>query len=93
MFGNNDGGGSNGGGRKKKLQRTPEEHMEEISRTMDKNITTITRELVQIKQEVSMLTNNHSIDRQLANFKSDLDAIKGLLLNRFVYRFFVAISI
>lgn len=55
-----------------------------MSRNVEKNIANINQELGRIKEEVIRTARHDSLHREISNFKSDLDAIKGLLLNRFV---------
>lgn len=63
-----------------------------MSRNVEKNIANINQELGRIKEEVIRTARHDSLHREISNFKSDLDAIKGLLLNRFVYPFAGAIN-
>lgn len=53
-----------------------------MNKNVLKNITELTNEMVKIRHEVSSRVRNDSVLNEFGGFKSDLDAIKGLLLNR-----------
>jgi len=67
-------------GRRKK--KTVDESIEELNKNVETNIKEINQELVKVKEEISKASRNDSICREISNFRSDIDAIKGLLLNR-----------
>jgi len=68
-------------GRRKK-KKTIDESFEELNKNVDTNIKELNQELVKVKEEISKASRNDNICREISNFKSDIDAIKGLLLNR-----------
>lgn len=68
-------------GRKKK-KKTVEEKIDDMNKNVLKNITELTNEMQRVRQEVSSRVRNDSVINEFGGFKSDLDAIKGLLLNR-----------
>ncbi|XP_055386291.1 peroxisomal membrane protein PEX14 [Condylostylus longicornis] len=65
-------------GRKKK---TVEEQLSEIDNKVDTGISKLSTEVIKIREDISC-NNQNDILRELSNFKNDLEAIKGLLLNR-----------
>lgn len=67
-------------GRRKK--KTLDESIEELSKNVETNIKDLNQELVKVKDEITKASRNDAIYREIRNFKSDIDAIKGLLLNR-----------
>lgn len=67
-------------GRKKK---TIEESITDLDKKVEKNISDLSIELNRIREELTRSVQYESLTRQITNFKGDLDAIKGLLLNRF----------
>lgn len=73
-------------GDKKKKKKTIEESIEQMDRKIERNISDLNQELKSVKDEVRKSFNtDHMFQRDMVSFKSDLDAIKGLLLNRSVY--------
>lgn len=68
-------------GRRKK-KKTLDESIEELNKNVETNIKELNQELVKVKEEISKTSRNDNIYREISNFKSDIDAIKGLLLNR-----------
>lgn len=68
-------------GRKKK---PIEESLEDINRKVDTRIDEVNHELTQIKDTLTQTTRDQTqqMNREFNNFRSDLEAIKGLLLNR-----------
>jgi len=68
-------------GRRKK-KKTLDESIEELNKNVETNIKELNQELVKVKEEISKASRNDNIYREISNFKSDIDAIKGLLLNR-----------
>lgn len=56
-----------------------------MEQKLDRNIGDLNVEVVRVRDEFRNSCNNdHLLQREIMSFKSDLDAIKGLLLNRFV---------
>lgn len=49
---------------------------------MTVKIDTLSAELSKIKAELNQVNQTNATVKELANFKGDLDSIKGLLLNR-----------
>lgn len=92
LFGDGASGGSGGtagaGGSssaRKRRRKTPEELMEDMSRSVEKSVASINQELSRVKEEMARNARQDSLHREISGFKQDLDAIKGLLLNRFVF--------
>lgn len=73
--------GGNQSGRKRR-RKTPEELMEDMSRSVEKSVASINQELGRVKEEVARTARQDALHREIGAFKADLDAIKGLLLNR-----------
>lgn len=72
-------------GRRKK-KRTVEEALESMEQKFERNISELNTEVVRVRDEFrNSFNNDHLLQRELMSFKGDLEAIKGLLLNRFVY--------
>lgn len=65
-----------------KKKKPVEEQISELSKTVEGKIDKVSFELIKIKDELSRVNQTQSAAKDLANFKSDLDSIKGLLLNR-----------
>lgn len=65
-----------------KRKKPVEEQISELNETVEVKIDGITFELTQIKEELARVHQVQSNAKELTNFKSDLDSIKGLLLNR-----------
>lgn len=89
LFGDGSSGGSGsssgaGGSARKRRRKSPEELMEDMSRSVEKSVASINQELTRVKEEMARNARQDSLHREISGFKADLDAIKGLLLNRFV---------
>lgn len=71
-------------GRKKK--KPVEEALNEMDKKVDGRLNDVNKELLQIKDTLAQhqRDQNQHFNREFSNFRSDLEAIKGLLLNRFV---------
>lgn len=68
---------------RKKTAKTTAELLNEIEKKIDKNVRKLTVEVAAIKDEMrSKYSGDHMLRQDMLTFKSDLDAIKGLLLNR-----------
>lgn len=65
-----------------KKKKPVEEQISELNETVEVKIDSITFELSQIKEEIARVHQAQSSTKELTSFKSDLDSIKGLLLNR-----------
>lgn len=65
-----------------KKKKPVEEQISELNTTVEVKIDSINYELMQIKDELARVHQAQSSAKELTNFKSDLDSIKGLLLNR-----------
>lgn len=59
-----------------------------MDKKFEKNIIDLNYELVKIKDEITTSLRNTSLTRDMQNFKTDLESIKGLLLNRCEVFFF-----
>lgn len=68
-------------GRRRK-KKTLDESIEELNKNVESNIKELNQEVVKIKDEIAKVSRSDSIYREISNFRTDLDAIKGLLLNR-----------
>lgn len=66
-------------GRKKK-KRTVDEALGTIEQKFEQNITELNREVIHVRDEIR--NQEDVLFRELRSFKNDIDAIKGLLLNR-----------
>lgn len=85
LFGRDADGASSAGGNtsaRKRRRKTPEELMEDMSRSVEKSVASINQELGRVKEEVARTARQDALHREIGAFKADLDAIKGLLLNR-----------
>lgn len=70
---------------RKKDKKTTADLLNDLDKKMDKNIRKLNVEITSLKDEIRQTYNNDHVVRQdMLAFKGDLDAIKGLLLNRFV---------
>lgn len=70
---------------RKKDGKSTEEIVNELDKKIEKNIRELTVELRSVKDEFhSSFNGNHMLRHDVLSFKNDLDAIKGLLLNRLV---------
>uniref|UniRef100_A0A182JSS9 Peroxisomal membrane protein PEX14 n=1 Tax=Anopheles christyi TaxID=43041 RepID=A0A182JSS9_9DIPT len=65
-----------------KKKKTVTEQLTELNQTMTVKIDTLNAELSKIKAELNQVNQTNATVKELANFKGDLDSIKGLLLNR-----------
>lgn len=68
----------------KKKKKSVEESLSEFDQKVETQIRDVNRDLTQIKEQLTqnITTQNSLIQREFSHFKSDLEAIKGLLLNR-----------
>lgn len=68
---------------RKKTAKTTADLLNEFEKKIDKNVRKLTVEVAAIKDEMrSKYSGDHMLRQDMLTFKSDLDAIKGLLLNR-----------
>lgn len=59
--------------------------IDKLDKKVERTIQSLTSEIKQIKDEFrSSSSSDHMLHRDMVSFKNDLDAIKGLLLNRLV---------
>lgn len=59
--------------------------IDKLDKKVEKTIQSLTVEIKQIKDDFrSTSSSDHMLHRDMVSFKNDLDAIKGLLLNRLV---------
>uniref|UniRef100_A0A182PL98 Peroxisomal membrane protein PEX14 n=1 Tax=Anopheles epiroticus TaxID=199890 RepID=A0A182PL98_9DIPT len=65
-----------------KKKKTVTEQLTELNQTVTVKIDTLSAELNKIKAELNQVNQTNATVKELANFKGDLDSIKGLLLNR-----------
>lgn len=65
-----------------KKKKPVDEQISDLNKTVETKIDNLTLELVKIKDELTRVSQSQSVTSELTNFKSDLDSIKGLLLNR-----------
>lgn len=73
-------------GRKKDKKSTTEQ-LTDLDKKMEKNIRKLGVEITALKDELrTSYTGDHVLRQDMLAFKNDLDAIKGLLLNRFVLK-------
>lgn len=71
---------------RKSDKKSTAEILNEIDQKMDTNIRKLNIEVTALKDEIrSSYNGNHVLRQDMLAFKNDLDAIKGLLLNRFVF--------
>ncbi|XP_037933776.1 peroxisomal membrane protein PEX14 [Teleopsis dalmanni] len=68
----------------KKKKKPVEDVLEDIDKKVNTRFDEVNQELTQIKDTLSQQKREHTqhINREFNNFKSDIEAIKGLLLNR-----------
>lgn len=70
---------------RKKDKKSTSEQLTDLDKKMEKNIRKLGVEITALKDELrSSYTGDHVLRQDMLAFKNDLDAIKGLLLNRFV---------
>lgn len=70
---------------RKKDKKSTEDLINELDKKIDKNIRKLTVDVTALKDEIrSSYNGEHVLRQDMLSFKNDLDAIKGLLLNRFV---------
>lgn len=67
---------------KKKKRKSTEETLEEIGAKIDKNIQDVNYELTRVREEIGNNFQIEKLSREMRDFQCDLEAIKGLLLNR-----------
>ncbi|XP_053687739.1 peroxisomal membrane protein PEX14 isoform X2 [Sabethes cyaneus] len=65
-----------------KVKKPVDEQIADLSKTVEVKIDNLNLELIKIKDELNRVNQTQSAAKELANFKTDLDSIKGLLLNR-----------
>uniref|UniRef100_A0A182MPJ9 Peroxisomal membrane protein PEX14 n=1 Tax=Anopheles culicifacies TaxID=139723 RepID=A0A182MPJ9_9DIPT len=65
-----------------KKKKSITEQLTELNQSMTVKIDTLSAELGKIKEELNQVNQTNTTVKELANFKGDLDSIKGLLLNR-----------
>uniref|UniRef100_A0A182N950 Peroxisomal membrane protein PEX14 n=1 Tax=Anopheles dirus TaxID=7168 RepID=A0A182N950_9DIPT len=65
-----------------KKKKSVTEQLTELNQTMALKIDSLSSELSKLKEELNQVNQTNSTVKELANFKGDLDSIKGLLLNR-----------
>lgn len=65
-----------------KKKKSIGEQLTELNQTMTVKIDTLSAEMSKIKEELNQVNQTNTTVKELANFKGDLDSIKGLLLNR-----------
>uniref|UniRef100_A0A182QSX8 Peroxisomal membrane protein PEX14 n=1 Tax=Anopheles farauti TaxID=69004 RepID=A0A182QSX8_9DIPT len=65
-----------------KKKKSVTEQLTELNQTMTVKIDTLSGELSKLKEELNQVNQTNTTVKELANFKGDLDSIKGLLLNR-----------
>lgn len=65
-----------------KKKKPVEDQISDLSKTVEGKIDKLSVELVKIKDELNRVNQTQTAAKDLANFKTDLDSIKGLLLNR-----------
>lgn len=70
-------------GRKKK-DKSDSEKLDDLNRDIMSNIVELTNEMQRVRVEIATKSRNDPVLKEFHNVKSDLDAIKGLLLNRYV---------
>lgn len=71
---------------RKKDKKSTDDLINELDKKMDKNIRKLNIEVTALKDEIrSSYNGDHVLRQDMLAFKNDLDAIKGLLLNRFVH--------
>lgn len=65
-----------------KKKKPVDEQIAELNQSVEMKIDSINFELIKIKDELARVHQAQSTAKELTSFKSDLDSIKGLLLNR-----------
>ncbi|EAT37653.1 AAEL010368-PB [Aedes aegypti] len=65
-----------------KKKKPVDEQIAELNQSVEVKIDCLNFELVKIKDELARIHQAQSTAKELTSFKSDLDSIKGLLLNR-----------
>lgn len=71
---------------RKKDKKSTTELLNDLDKKMEKNIRKLGVEVTALKDELrSSYTGDHVLRQDMLAFKGDLDAIKGLLLNRYVW--------
>lgn len=70
---------------RKKDERPTADLLNDLDKKMDKSIRKLNIEITALKDEIrSSYNGDHVLRQDMLSFKNDLDAIKGLLLNRCV---------
>ncbi|XP_031630134.1 peroxisomal membrane protein PEX14 isoform X2 [Contarinia nasturtii] len=68
---------------KKKDEKSTDDLINELDKKIDKNIRKLNVDVTALKDEIrSSYNGDHVLRQDMLSFKNDLDAIKGLLLNR-----------
>lgn len=68
----------------KKDKKSTADLLNDLDKKVDRNLRKLNVEMTAIKDEIRTTYNgDHMMRQNMLTFKSDLDAIKGLLLNRF----------
>lgn len=71
---------------RKKDKKSTTDLINDLDKKMEKNIGKLNVDVTALKDEIRTSYNGNNLLRQdMLTFKNDLDAIKGLLLNRFVH--------
>lgn len=71
---------------RKKDKKSTTDLINDLDKKMEKNIQKLNVDVTALKDEIHTTFSGNSLVRQdMLTFKNDLDAIKGLLLNRFVH--------
>ncbi|XP_058834091.1 peroxisomal membrane protein PEX14 isoform X1 [Topomyia yanbarensis] len=65
-----------------KKKKPVDEQIADLNKNVEVKIDKLNSELIKIKDELSRVNQSQSATKELTNFKTDLDSIKGLLLNR-----------
>ncbi|XP_055537418.1 peroxisomal membrane protein PEX14 isoform X2 [Wyeomyia smithii] len=65
-----------------KIKKPVDEQIDDLRKTVEVKIDNLNLELTKIKDELNRVNQTQSATKELASFKTDLDSIKGLLLNR-----------
>ncbi|CAD7078576.1 unnamed protein product [Hermetia illucens] len=66
----------------KKKRKTVEECIEKMESKVENQIKDLNQEVLRIREELARSSHQDFITQEIGSFKSDLEAIKGLLLNR-----------
>lgn len=72
-------------GRKKK-KRTIEEAIDSVEQKLERNMVELNTEIVRVRDEFrNTFHQDQLLQRDMLSFKNDLESIKGLLLNRYLF--------